>query len=165
MLKKSQIWGFDLLIAVAIFLFGIIIFYFYAMNFNNESAEVMESLIKDGNIMSNMVLSEGSPSNWTLDNVLSPGILSSNKIDEIKLSLMINLTRDSYNFARTLFNTKFDFYFFLDEKINSEGNLYDGFGKPGVERNNLGEYKDLIKVERFTVYKNKPVKLTLFIWK
>jgi hypothetical protein len=126
----------------------------------------------DGKIISKMILSEGYPPDWNSTNVLKIGILSSNKIDETKLWMFYNLTKDNagYKNSKHIFNTKYDYYFFLVPSIKPISPLdpeLDGIGKPGLDRNTIipiENPKNLIKVTRFTIYKDQPVTAYVYIW-
>jgi hypothetical protein len=152
--KKGQIWGFDLVIAITIFMVGIIAAYLYAINFLGESQEILDSLFYDGNLASSLILSEGTPEDWTIDNVEIPGILSGEKINQTKLDNFYSL---NYSMQKKLLGTQYEFYFnFTDMEAN--GVSVEGIGL------SPSEPKNLVKIERFTVYKNKPIKFILFMW-
>jgi len=164
--KKAQAWGIDLMIAMIIFTVGIVIFYFYALNAPGEAKETMESLSYDGKIIMNTIFSEGYPLDWNPGNVVNIGILSDNKIDETKLENFDAMTGtdDDYDRTKILFNTRYDYYFFLDDQMVINSFPVDGIGKPGVNRYDT-DYENLIKITRFTVYKGKPITAYLYIWK
>jgi len=157
---SGQIWGFDLIIAMVIFLIGIVAVYIYAINFVSNSGNILESMFYDGHLLSSLILSEGSPKNWTsYDNVEIPGILSEEKINQTKLDFFYKLTdsEEGYERIKKLLDTSYEFYFYFPGiKVMNES--IGGIGKAPTEQENL------IKIERFTIYENKPVKLTLYIW-
>ena len=165
--KKSQVWGLDLVIALTIFLVGIVIFFIYALNFTNEAEENLDALFNDGNIIANILLSEGVPADWNSGNVVAPGLLYNNQVNETKLERFYNLVNSDYAETRKILNTKFDFYFYFTEKIDINGNEVDGIGKLGVNRDNLIEIEqpnNIVKITRITLYKNKPTQLNLYMW-
>ena len=45
----------------------------------------------------------------------------------------------------------------------SEAIEFQGIGKPGVNKDTI-DAKNLIKTSRFTIYKNKTVRLNLYVW-
>ncbi len=158
--KQGQIWGFDLIIAVIIFLIGIVAIYVYVINFVSTSGDILESMFYDGYLLSNLILSEGSPKNWTsYDNVEIPGILSQKKINQTKLDFFYNLTdsEEDYKKLKKLLGIRYDFYFYFPG-IRVMGEDIDGIGKIPAEQ------KNLVRIERFMIYENKPVKLTLYVW-
>lgn len=162
--KKAQGWSLDIMIAGSIFIVGLVVFYFYSMNNPGESEETMDNLFYNGEIITESLLSEGYPKNWNINNVVTIGILdSNNKINETKLELFYNLSADDYNKTRRLFNTRYDYYFFLTETMTVNGTNIEGIGKPGFDKNNINA-ENLIKVTRFTIYKDKPVTAYLYIF-
>jgi len=165
--KKAQGWGMDLIIAVTIFTFGLVAFYIYSLNSPGEAKENLEILSYEGKILANTVLSEGSPADWDKTNVVEIGILSGSKINETKLQYFYDLTgtEEDYMKTKNFFNINYDYYFFLDESMTLAAGDVDGIGKPGVTRDSgYGNAKNLVKVTRYTIYKNKPMAVYFYIW-
>ena len=160
MQKRAQAWGFDLIIATMIFLAGIIIFYIYSLNYPSEGRDTLDSLFYEGGVIAESLLSEGFPDDWTEDNVIKIGLLNNGKVNETKLERLYNLTNTTSGYSQSLsvFNTKYNYYFNFSESmvINSAKVDYIGKKDPIVE--------NLIKITRFTAYKNKPVSLNIYIW-
>lgn len=166
--NKAQTWSFDLVIGITIFIIAIIVFYLYVINFSNEREETLTSLSYDLQIVSSNLLSEGSPKNWTPDQVYIPGIVSNKRIDETKIKDFYTLVQTDYAGVKRLLNTKFDFYFFFSEKIETDTGFVDGIGKYGVNRTNIIDIenpKNILKITRITIYRNKPMPLSLYLWK
>lgn len=167
--KTAQGWGMDLIIAVSIFTIGLVAFYIYSLNSPGEAKENLESLSYDGRILANTILSEGSPTGWDKTSVAKIGILTNNKINETKLQYFYELTNTSagYNNTKQKFDINYDYYFYLNESMDISGapGLVDGIGKPGVDRNNgYEDVKNLVKITRYTIYKNKPMTAYFYIW-
>lgn len=159
MAKKAQAWGFDLIIASIIFTAGIIIFYIYSLNLSDNTEETLNTLIYEGNSVANNLLSEGSPKDWTLDNVQEIGIHSKDKVNETKLYFFYLLSETDYQRTKSLFNTEYNYYIFFPDPININGTLIEGIGRvPPLDS------KNLIKITRLTVYKEKPAILSVDIW-
>ena len=95
--KRAQAWGFDLIIATTIFVAGIVVFYLYSLNFADQSEEIINSLNYDGEIIGDMLLSEGFPKNWTESNVVTIGITSKNKLNQTKMENFYNLAANDYS--------------------------------------------------------------------
>lgn len=156
-MKKAQAWGFDLMVAAIIFMFGVFAFYLYSIN-QGDSEETIASLSSDGSLTANSLLSAGFPEDWSLTNVAKIGILTGNKINETKLEMFYALSSEDYSKSKSLLNTKYNYYFFLDENMTIGGNSVGGIGlKPTSSQN-------LIKTTRFTIYKEKPVTAYLYTW-
>ena len=67
-----------------------------------------------------------------------------------------------YAKSKSIFNTKYDYFFNFSVPIKIDGNEIPegGIGKPF----NNEETQNLIKITRLTIYKNKPETLNLYIW-
>lgn len=155
--NRAQIWGFDLMIALVIFLSGIVLIYLYAINFSDTSQDILNELHSESILVSSMILSEGSPDGWNLQNVEIPGILTENRLNQTKLELLNELVEEDYERTKIMLGAKNNFYFTFIE-IEANGIPLEGVGKaPEGEEN-------LIKIERVMVYGNKPVKFILYTW-
>lgn len=165
MRKKAQAWGFDLMVAVVIFLSGIIIFYIYSLNAPGQGKETIENLFFDGNFITDSLLSAGSPNDWSESNVISIGITDNNRINESKLETLYDFANPSsnpngYQVTKSLFNTRFEYFFnFTETPITINDATVQGVGSYFSQTP-----KNLIKIQRITIYQNKPVTLDLYIW-
>lgn len=156
--KKGQAWGLDLIVASILFLGGIIFFYTYSLNLSNESEDIFSKLAYDGNTMSEALLSEGSPQNWNLTNVEKIGLLSHDKINETKLEMFYQLSVTDYQKTKSFFNIKYNYYLFFQKNMTINSLEIEGIGSfPTAPKN-------LIKITRLTIYKNKPDTLNIHIW-
>ena len=156
--KSAQAWGMDLIIGFTIFSLGITSFYLYSLNTPSEAKEAIESLSYDGKIISDNILSNGYPDDWNDTNVISIGILSDNKINNTKLREFYDLADSEYDRTKRLFNTVYDYWFFLNENMTTINADVDGIGlKPSNPKN-------LIKITRFTVYEDKPMSAYLYVF-
>ena len=161
--KKSQVWGIDLTVASMLFLFGIFVFYIYSINYTGEAKDNFEYLFYDGKLISTNLLSEGHPKSWNSGNVVKIGLLTDNKINQTKLENFYNLTQSDYQKTKILFRTKYDYYFFFDDNISIYSSSVDGIGKPGINKSNI-DAENLVKITRFTIYKDKPITAYLYVW-
>ena len=55
MKSKGQGWALDVMVASAVFITAIMIFFFYSINYNSESTEILDSLQYDGNAMADVL--------------------------------------------------------------------------------------------------------------
>jgi len=161
--KKSQAWGMDVLIAITIFSAIIFVFFIYATNQSGEGKQILESLQSQGKTITNIILSEGYPQDWTEDNVIKIGILSDNIINTTKLEKFYNLTLTEYNKTKILFNTHYDYFLFFNENITINSIEIEGIGKPETTKTNINA-KNIIKTTRYVIYKDKPVTIYIYIW-
>jgi len=143
--KKAQAWSLDVSVAIVIFITGIIILYIYAINYTEQSNKDLNYLLYEGNTASELILNEGEL-----------GIISKGKINQTKLD---NFYYSDYEDIRNKLKIRDNFYFLMDDlEINGTQINYVG-------NKNTTSIDSLIKIDRFTIYKNKPVKFQLFIWK
>ena len=163
MQKRAQAGGFDLMVAVIIFTFGIVVFFIYSINQPAEAKETLEKLSYDGKIITDSILSEGYPENWDENNVIKTGILTDNKINQTKLDRFYSLTQTDYQKTKQLFNTIYDYYFFLDEDMTINSLEVEGIGKSGTTRDNINS-ENIVKITRFVVYEGKPMAAYLYVF-
>ncbi len=161
--KKSQIWSLDIIVGIIIFFIGIMLFYIYSINYSTETDETLEYLYYDGHVLMNSILSEGSPSNWNSGDVLRIGVLNDGQINATKLERFYNFSVSDYNRTKIVFDTKFDYYFFLDGGMGFDSGVVSGIGKPGFDTENI-DAQNLIKLVRITIYNKKPTGAYLYIW-
>jgi hypothetical protein len=162
--KNAQAWGMDLMVGLMLFSFGIATFYLYSINNQGESRENFERINYDGNKIMNSILSEGYPLEWNTSNFIKIGILSGDKVNQTKLENFYNLTQNNYSITKAVFSTKYDYYFITDN-ITYGTKAIEGIGKPGSTIATIPpEAKNLVKINRFIIYKEKPVSAYLYIW-
>jgi hypothetical protein len=154
LMSKAQFWGIDLMVAMIIFSVAIAVFYIYSLNQPSETEQNFENLFYDGGVIADALLSQGYPEDWNSGDVVTLGILSSGKINETKLERFYDLASSDYERTRQIFNTGYNYWFFLSEEM-------DGIDGIGLNQTNP---RNLVKVTRFSIYKNKPVTVYLYIW-
>ncbi len=142
--KQGQVWSLDVVIASLIFLMGIILLYFYAINYTSQTKAELDELFYAGEIASEFLLSEEDP-----------GILTNGKINQTKLNDFDSLTDQE---KRTTLGINHNFYFAFDDlEINSNPQDFVGII-------NTTNTDNLIQATRLSVYKNKPIKFQIFVW-
>ena len=99
--NRGQVWSLDLIIASVIFLIGIIILFLYAINYSSQTKNQLNELFYDGNLASELILSEEDF-----------GILTDDKVDSSKLAVF------DCKVKKIEMSLKYDFYF------NLGGNYY-----------------------------------------
>ncbi|MFQ5531753.1 MAG: hypothetical protein ACE5ES_04015 [Candidatus Nanoarchaeia archaeon] len=145
--KKAQAWSLDLVVASLIFLVGIITLYIYAVNFSSQSQEQLNELFYEGNLASELILSDEDL-----------GILTDGKVNQTKLDDFYGL---SYQEQRNLLGVKNDFYFNITGLESPSGTPISYVGNPPSVGSGS---ENLIQITRLTIYKNRPVKINFFAW-
>jgi len=143
--KKAQVWGLDLLVASIIFLVGIMVLYTYAVNYSSQSSNQLDEFFYEGNLASQLLLTNEDQ-----------GILSEGKINQTKLDNFSNL---DYSSQKDTLGVGNNFYFVIED-LEVEGNPVEYIGQI-----NSTEIENLVRVTRLTIYKNKPTKFEMNIWK
>jgi len=154
--KKAQAWGFDLLIAAIIFAVVIFLFYRFAVNYS-QSGLVIKDMVSDIQIATSNLISEGYPKSWNIGDVVIPGILSDDKIDETKLDQFESIASSNYQRSKDLLNTKYDYYFYLWNSSVIDLGIVEGIGKAGVDSSNI----ENIDAENIETLKSVSKKLPL----
>lgn len=156
-MKKAQAWGFDLVIAIIIFLAGMTIFYFYSINFTSNN-EDFQSLSFQGKLVGNNLLSEGVPIDWDESNVLSIGVLTEDKINQTKLERFYSMANSNYLKTKGLFNIRNEYYVFFEENITVGELEVEGIGRKPVNEENL------VRMTRAVIYNEKIKNLNIYVW-
>lgn len=141
--KRGQGWSLDLTIAIVIFIAGVIILYFYAINYSSQNQKDLEEMNYEATVASELILSEDEN-----------GILTDNTVNQTKLdNFALN-----YNSRKNEMGIIRNFYFNMTGLEGQNGNPISHIGNYNANPDNL------IKVTRVTVYKNKPVRFDLYVW-
>lgn len=143
--KGGQAWSLDAVVATLIFTIGVIVLFFYAINFLTSSSSNIEELQYEGNLAADLIV-----------NNEEVGIISNDIINQSKLEDFAN----NYDEKKSRIGVVHDFYFSFIGLENPEGTPASYVGKI-----NTVETEDLIQITRVAIYKNKPVKFQLYVWK
>lgn len=156
--KKAQAWGFDIIVAVGIFVIGLITFFLYTINYPTGEQEKVDELLYEGNVIADNLISEGYPDNWTTSIVSKIGLLTDNKISQEKLESFNQLSLSNYGRTKTMLGTKYNYFVNFSTPIQISGNNIEGIGL--VPQN----VKNNIKISRVSIYQNKPVTVEVQVW-
>lgn len=126
--QKGQFFSPDVMIAVSIFIFGLIIFFiassavFAEANLVNERRAIDETIHP---VLDSLLLSQGVPENWeqkAISDVNSIGLVwSNNCLDKEKLLAFKDFTTNYYSQTKQLLGIGgYDFYF---EVVNNSGEV------------------------------------------
>jgi hypothetical protein len=156
--RKAQAWGFDLIIATGIFIFGLVMFFLYTINYPSGEQEKLDDLLYEGGIVADNLLSTGTPEDWSTSSVSKIGLLTNNTISQDKLEQFYNLASTDYKKTKVLFGTKYNYFVNFSKSIEISGVPIEGIGLfSGTTRNN-------IKISRIAIYENKPITIEVNVW-
>ncbi len=157
-MKLGQIWSIDLVIALAIFTTGMVLFYLYALNYGEEADTALASLTYDAEHLAAVLLTSGYPANWSNGDVVVVGISDNNQVNETKLAQLASLTTADYARTQALFGTSYNWYLNFSEPLILNGSLVATVGQA------TSAPRDMIRVQRITVYRNKPTVMNVHVW-
>ncbi|MFH1803139.1 MAG: hypothetical protein ABH864_06870 [archaeon] len=150
--KKAQAWGFDLVVGMIIFIVGILSFYLYTTNLPGASEETIQQLQQDGELVADSLMSGGSPEDWTISTVVRIGLLSDGRINQTKFDDFELLANSNYDYTRSLFRVRNDYFVYLDSDVAS-----------GIGLNSDGA-TNLVKITRAVVYNQSVTTLNVHAW-
>jgi hypothetical protein len=179
--SRGQVWTMDFLVGIMLFILALIIA--APMMLNLYPSQDYSNVYRDAIYLSDNLLSEGYPSNWTVNDVVLPGIAPNNRLDPQKLFELNSL---EYARLKTVFHIDSDFIVFI-KNTTSDNNIinitasYNGnnvsqciFGyNVSISSNstvsctpllNTLSYENLVRVDRIIIYNSKVVTMTLYAW-
>jgi hypothetical protein len=163
--KKGQVWTADAMIGLMLFVVVLIIVVKVAFSMYPSQAHIV--VYRDAVHLSDALLSQGYPVNWTATEVMLPGIAENNRINTTQLS---NFKALDYYRAKTLMHTTSDFLFFIK---NSTGIINTGqcvYGYNITTNANCEpmldtiKYDNLAKIDRLVIYNSTVVVMTIYAW-
>ncbi len=157
-MRKAQSWTMDFLIAVITF--SIFLLVFRAVSAASIETVYKEKVIEAGAIrISNTLLTQGVPANWTKDSYGRIGLLGDDgQLDERKLNQTLYIPPVD---LRKEFSQPSYFYVYVEDM---NGVVIKVDGTEFKIGNEPTDYKNLISVQRIVGYKGDPVRLVVQTW-
>ena len=156
--KRGQAWGFDLIIGAILFIIGVLGFYFFAINSQQEQANKLEELNYAASSITDNLLSEGLPNNWNLTTVVRLGITNNDNINQTKLDMFQNLSIQNYALTKRLLNTEKEYYIIFKLPVIANNQTITWIGKTPQNQSNL------VKQTRLSAYNDKPITIEVYAW-
>ena len=168
--KKGQIWSIDYIIGLMLFI--IMLFIAIKILVSIYPSEDYSLAYRDAVYISDNLMKEGYPINWTAADVIILGVAKNNRIDIDKLSRFSDI---DYYRTKTLFHMTSDYVFFIhnstaiinNTQTNTTQCIY-GFNisvnadcTPKLE---TLQYSNLVKIDRVVIYDSAVVQLTVYTW-
>ena len=151
--RRAQVWYIDFMVGLLILITAIFIYYQYQGNLLDESEAEWQEMIIDSKAITSSLISAGYPENWTNETVNVIGLTDGNyRINTTKIMLFRNM---SYKRAREILKTRFNFYFFIQDKNGNK--FYDA----GL---NATDHKFLVQTTRFVIYNSSLHRMVLHLW-
>ncbi len=171
---KAQFWSFDVIFAMIIFSFAIIILAYVWFSVNNQlsltSSSGTEIIQVQANRLGQQLLSPGNPSNWetqinisnpaTWNNIVSIGIGVGNNTDVLsqeKVMALSAMTANyiSYQSTKQLLGISYDYY------VSIKGN---GFNIPIGFKPNTNNATDINILNEPVIIGNESAVMQVYVW-
>jgi hypothetical protein len=152
-MKKAQVWFLDFVVGLLMFMVVVFVYYDYSNNLVDDSETDWDEMIIDSKTMSSSLMSMGYPNNWNETNVQRIGVLNSNyRLNQTKIERFVNM---SYDTTKDIFNTRFKYYFFIQDKNDT---IYFPAGKFPTD------HRYLVQTTRILIYNSSVYRMVLYIW-
>lgn len=151
--KAAQVWFLDFMAGLFIFLVVVIFYYNYYENMDDEVDTAWNEMVVDSKTISSSLMSEGYPIDWSRTNVDRIGLSNNNfRLNESKL---IEFLQMEYNTTQKIFATRFEYYFFLEDKND---NQYYHVGRSSENSTRL------VQTTRLVIYNSSMYRMVLYVW-
>ena len=175
--RKSQVWVSDYTISLLLFVIAALLCTKIIVNSFSTNTS-FEELKADASKISEMMLSEGYPHDWTNETIVRPGLLTAERLNESKVVEAMNMT---YSYLKPKLKTKYEFLVIF-QKSNNDMMEFDGLcviGNPAVDINYTGalpnidchypdftsiSYDNLVKITRLVIYESEINRMVVYAW-
>jgi hypothetical protein len=125
----------------------------------------MKATILDAEILSDVIMSEGTPSSWGPLNVTKIGLMNEGKLDGQKWAYLCSM---NYSKITSLLPIGSDFIIYLQKKnVTFSIGGYKYAGKSGTNETNirsLYDPDDIIFVNRLVAYNGSIIQMNILVW-
>lgn len=175
--KKSQVWLSDYTLSMLLFILAALIAVKIIINSFSANTDFQE-LKSETSKISEILLSEGFPVNWTNDTVIRPGLLTGKRLDETKVIRAMDSIYINYTSLKTMLQTKHDFLVIFQQANSTIINFTSlcAIGKPSVSIwdgvslscsvpnfNNI-DHKNMVQLNRLVVFNSSIVRMVVYAW-
>jgi hypothetical protein len=178
--KKGQVWVTDYTLSMLLFVAAALIAVKIIINSFTVNI-AFDEMKSDASKISEMLLSEGFPEDWTNGSVIRPGLLDSDsRLSFTKVSNAMNLSLIPYNDMKLKLQTRYDFLVIF-RRANGDiiefntNNTDCTIGSPAdlIDRNSDDclspdfsdlDYDNLVKITRLAVYGSNITKMEVYVW-
>ena len=158
--RKAQVWYTDFIIGVLIFSIVVVTYFYYVEHVESSGENIDNFLISEAKAISNYLVTEGYPLNWTAANVSTVGITDgSYRINEDKLQ---DFNSWGYEERRGYLHTTKDYYFYLEYLNNTRFNELCADPFVGCVEWNTSYY--LVQNTRLLIYNSDIVRMVLYVY-
>jgi len=156
---KSQIWYMDFIIALSMFTLFMIFSFKYITDTTIIQGKETHFMLDEADSLSEALMTEGIPSNWTVDYVITPGIISNNQLNLTKLENLANLTNEDYDNVRNIFSMTSDFIIYFQNKTDIVSLSSSDVGNPGFDITAVeaADPEEIVHITRYVTYKHDDI--------
>jgi hypothetical protein len=162
--RRGQIWYLDFVLGITAFLLMLVVF--IAFTDAPVDTRTLEDILSEAGAISESLVSTGYPVGWTNDTVQRIGITDG--YQRINETLLARFASMSYDRAKGLFGTKYDYVMFFTDKAGTKlvpnGICIYGYGSNGTDCDPGIDARNLVKVERIVILNATPRKLVIHAW-
>lgn len=166
MSNNAQVWTLDLIVGVTVFLFLIMVYLIFTNNISASSASNFNEIYSDIVVVSDTLMSTGSPQNWTDGSVIEAGITDGKQ--RLSITKLQNLSSLDYSRLKTLLKTRYDYLIFFENRSSGLMNLsnVEYIGKPGLTKENLKDADPytIVSIRRFLIYESDIITMVIYLW-
>ena len=171
--KDAQIFYTDAFIGFTIFVVAIVVFFALSGNASNLEGRVLDALVGDAESVSDSLMSEGYPADWTPTTVSIVGLTDGAfRVNYTKVSMFYGM---SHNLTSNLFGTNANYLVFFKDR---DGNVLPfsscAFTNTDIVVQNITPYlcqnvtapsaNQLVSSERLSFYNSKIIKMVVYVW-
>jgi hypothetical protein len=158
--RKAQVWYTDFMVGVLIFSIVVVSYFYYVEHTEYSDDALVNYLISEAKTISNYLVTEGYPANWTSANVSTVGITDGNhRINEGKLQ---DFNSWGYEERRSYLHTTKDYYFYFEYLNGTRFNELCEDPFSGCVEWNSSYY--LVQNTRLLIYDSDVVRMVLNVY-
>jgi hypothetical protein len=172
--KKAQVWLSDYTISMLLFVIAALISIKIIINSFSANTDFQE-LKTEASKISEILLSEGFPVDWVGLNstdVIRPGLLTSKRLDELKVAQAMNNTYINYTSLKFMLQTKHDFAVVFEQSngtlmqfkslcVVGNASVSPGCSDPPVFN---FRYKNMVQLNRLIIYNLSITRMVVYVW-
>lgn len=168
--KKAQVWLSDYTLSMLLFILAALISVKIIINSFSANTDFQE-LKTEASKISEILMSEGYPVDWTNETVIRPGLLTDRRLNQTKVAHAMDHAYLNYTFLKFMLQAKHDFAVVF-EHPNGELIQFEGLcviGNTSVSPICLAptfnfRHKNMVQLNRLMVYNRSIVKAVVYTW-
>ncbi|HII72330.1 TPA: hypothetical protein HA265_06260 [Candidatus Woesearchaeota archaeon] len=158
-MRKAQVWYTDFMIGILIFALVTVAYFYYVEHNDTTDNNLDNYLMTEAKSISNYLVTEGYPTDWTPTNVSTIGLTDGNhRVQDAKLADFNSWTYDQ---RKSNMHTTKEHYFYLEYLNGTRFNELCS-DMPGCNEWNTSDH--LVQNTRLLIYNSKIVRMKLYMY-